>query len=495
MAKRRGQLHDMVLPSNGYDFGEPYTTVLCVHSLLEHAKVTLIYDIETLYDICRMKRDIERPMYTNLNRRLAQIIIDGSLRSDGVLNVGITEFQTNLDSYQCIHSYLQLHANHLCRESLLLKQGTLSMYDLLLRTRAYMRCAELLYRNGRTYFCAATLMHAQCFFDTAANYALFRVADDFVDNDDERMRASEQDSKTGRILPEMFAEGCATRGKLLDQFEADFWRCWNTAHNQASGKGGGMTLAEMGALHPVFPAVIESSLRVGFKKGLYERFFKAMRSDTQAVTPVAKAAVAKLRGSKGCAPGTKFFYVGKVCRTMQEMLDYMDGSAAVIGDFMVPLLMPMPKRTDFDSDTAFSAAVKAVEQARSKALPHAQSLGNAFQITNFLRDIDEDVRFWIEMLWAMSASGNARPAPGVSPASVANALRRFCSAPLSTGAPSSATPDNGNLAVGAFDAWVAGPGVGTTASSEITPGADSDTFHTAVQPTSVWIQLPVCGGT
>ena len=272
------------------------------------------------------------------------------------------------------------------------KQGTLSMYDLLLRTRAYMRCAELLYRNGRTYFCAATLMHAQCFFDTAANYALFRVADDFVDNDDERMRASEQDSKTGRILPEMFAEGCATRGKLLDQFEADFWRCWNTAHNQASGKGGGMTLAEMGALHPVFPAVIESSLRVGFKKGLYERFFKAMRSDTQAVTPVAKAAVAKLRGSKGCAPGTKFFYVGKVCRTMQEMLDYMDGSAAVIGDFMVPLLMPMPKRTDFDSDTAFSAAVKAVEQARSKALPHAQSLGNAFQITNFLRDIDEDTR-------------------------------------------------------------------------------------------------------
>merc|ERR1712099_87430 len=40
---------------------EPYNTVLCVHSLLEHTDVTIMYDNEALYDICRRNLDIERP--------------------------------------------------------------------------------------------------------------------------------------------------------------------------------------------------------------------------------------------------------------------------------------------------------------------------------------------------------------------------------------------------------------------------------------------------
>merc|ERR1711939_276799 len=47
---------------------EPYNTVLCVHSLLEHTDVTNQVDNEALYDICRRNLDIERPTYTNLNR-------------------------------------------------------------------------------------------------------------------------------------------------------------------------------------------------------------------------------------------------------------------------------------------------------------------------------------------------------------------------------------------------------------------------------------------
>merc|ERR1711990_697487 len=50
---------------------EPYNTVLCVHSLLEHTDVTNQVDNEALYDICRRNLDIERPTYTNLNRLLA----------------------------------------------------------------------------------------------------------------------------------------------------------------------------------------------------------------------------------------------------------------------------------------------------------------------------------------------------------------------------------------------------------------------------------------
>merc|ERR1712032_1715125 len=91
---------------------EPYNTVLCVHSLLEHTDVTIMYDNEALYDICRRNLDIERPTYTNLNRLLAQIIssLTASLRFDVALNVDITEFQTNLVPYPRIHFMLSSYA-------------------------------------------------------------------------------------------------------------------------------------------------------------------------------------------------------------------------------------------------------------------------------------------------------------------------------------------------------------------------------------------------
>ena len=101
---------------------EPYNTVLAVHSLLEHTDVTIMYDNEALYDICRRNLDIERPTYTNLNRLLAQIIssLTASLRFDGALNVDITEFQDE-DAYTLqlltvrhglIGSHLPCEANH-----------------------------------------------------------------------------------------------------------------------------------------------------------------------------------------------------------------------------------------------------------------------------------------------------------------------------------------------------------------------------------------------
>jgi 15-cis-phytoene synthase len=55
--------------------------------------------------------------------------------------------------------------------------------------------------------------------------------------------------------------------------------------------------------------------------------------------------------------------------TYDDLLVYMDGSAAVIGEMMLPILEP----TD------------------PSALGPARELGNAFQLTNFLRDIDEDL--------------------------------------------------------------------------------------------------------
>jgi phytoene synthase len=55
--------------------------------------------------------------------------------------------------------------------------------------------------------------------------------------------------------------------------------------------------------------------------------------------------------------------------TFDELLSYMDGSAAVIGEMMLPILEP----------------------SSPAARPHARDLGIAFQLTNFLRDVNEDL--------------------------------------------------------------------------------------------------------
>ena len=55
--------------------------------------------------------------------------------------------------------------------------------------------------------------------------------------------------------------------------------------------------------------------------------------------------------------------------TFDDLLDYMDGSAAVIGEMMLPILEP----------------------TSGEAITHARDLGIAFQLTNFLRDVNEDL--------------------------------------------------------------------------------------------------------
>ena len=81
---------------------EPYNSILTTHTTLEHSDCAFMVDNEAMYDICRRNLDIERPTYTNLNRLIGQIVssITASLRFDGALNVDLTEFQTNLVSYE-----------------------------------------------------------------------------------------------------------------------------------------------------------------------------------------------------------------------------------------------------------------------------------------------------------------------------------------------------------------------------------------------------------
>eukprot|EP00731_Ephydatia_muelleri_P026673 Em0018g773a len=91
---------------------EPYNSVLCTHTTLEHADCSFMVDNEAIYDICRKSLDIERPSYSNLNRLIAQVVSSttASLRFEGSLNVDLTEFQTNLVPYPRIHFPLVTYA-------------------------------------------------------------------------------------------------------------------------------------------------------------------------------------------------------------------------------------------------------------------------------------------------------------------------------------------------------------------------------------------------
>ena len=91
---------------------------------------------------------------------------------------------------------------------------------------------------------------------------------------------------------------------------------------------------------PVIAAVGHSVRTCGIADECFDRFFGAMAQDLTQTT----------------------------YETWDDLLGYMDGSAAVIGEMMLPVLRP---GTD--------------------AVTPARALGLAFQLTNFLRDVAEDL--------------------------------------------------------------------------------------------------------
>ena len=96
---------------------------------------------------------------------------------------------------------------------------------------------------------------------------------------------------------------------------------------------------------PMLAAVHDTIDRWQIPMPLFRAFFRSMRMDLD-VTEYA---------------------------TWEDLCDYMHGSAAVIGLQMLPILEPLPGLCD-------------------AAAPYAADLGRAFQLTNFLRDVGEDLR-------------------------------------------------------------------------------------------------------
>ncbi len=171
-------------------------------------------------------------------------------------------------------------------------------------------CRTITRQHGTTYYWGAAILPREHRYDVYAVYALCRMADDIVD----APGATSGDERT-----------VAQTEQELAAFAEQFRLAMN-----------GEPVAE-----PVVRAAAETARRRQIDPECFDRFFAAM---TQDLTVTSYA-------------------------TYEDLLGYMDGSAAVIGEMMLPVLRP----TD-----------------NARALPGARDLGLAFQLTNFLRDFAED---------------------------------------------------------------------------------------------------------
>ena len=169
----------------------------------------------------------------------------------------------------------------------------------------YRRCRRLTREYGTTYYWGAVLLPKPQRKHVYAVYALCRLADDIID------------------LPD------TTDPAALDAQLTAFEETFRTA------------LVERGSADPTMAAIVHTVVSCGIEPECFERFFGAMRMDLT-VTSYA---------------------------TWRDLCDYMEGSAAVIGEMMLPVLEP----------------------TSPAATAPARSLGLAFQLTNFLRDVGEDL--------------------------------------------------------------------------------------------------------
>jgi len=186
----------------------------------------------------------------------------------------------------------------------------------------YEICRKLHMSHGLSYYISTLLLPNHLQKHVFALYGLTRTADEIVD------------SMTSK--PEEMTRD-------LNRFRDDFFEAFDSAHD-GSGKQ---------AKHPVNRAAVATAMKLNLKREMFERFFKSMEMDIQ-----------------------QPLYM----KTMSDTMTYMDGSAAVIGELMLPVLV---------GEDFYVHPENYPEHA--ELIQTARALGNAFQLTNFCRDVDEDL--------------------------------------------------------------------------------------------------------
>ncbi len=226
------------------------------------------------------------------------------------------------------------------------------------RLRAgYRACARLTWRHGTTYYWGAALLPRERRRHVYAVYALCRLADDIVD--------------LPPPAPELVGSSPARRlsraRRALPADDRQWESAWESTGPSSWAPGdpnsGALTGVSTGAStserlqafaaafraavaggessDPVLAAVADTVRRCEIDPECFDRFFGAMSMDLTTTS----------------------------YETWDDLCGYMEGSAAVIGEMMLPVLEPR--------DPA--------------AKGPARSLGLAFQLTNFLRDVNEDL--------------------------------------------------------------------------------------------------------
>jgi 15-cis-phytoene synthase len=170
---------------------------------------------------------------------------------------------------------------------------------------SYELCRKLNKRHGTTYYWSTYALPRVKRHHVHALYGFCRHADDIVDD-------------LGPASAEVREKALTDFG---DRFFADL----------AAGRSD----------DPVLKAVVHTVRAFGHDPEVFRRFLRSMAMDLTV----------------------------ERYETWDDLLGYMEGSAAVIGEMMLPILEPLSP----------------------EALPHARDLGNAFQLTNFLRDVAEDL--------------------------------------------------------------------------------------------------------
>ena len=170
---------------------------------------------------------------------------------------------------------------------------------------SYDLCKEFNKRHGTTYYWSTKVLPREKQRHVHALYGFCRYADDIVDD-------------LGPVPVD-------TRERALKDFGDRFFA------DLAAGE----------STDPVLRAVVDTVTTCKIDEGCFRRFLHSMTMDLTV----------------------------EKYETWDDLLGYMDGSAAVIGEMMLPILEPM----------------------NPAAIGPARDLGNAFQLTNFLRDVNEDL--------------------------------------------------------------------------------------------------------
>jgi phytoene synthase len=171
---------------------------------------------------------------------------------------------------------------------------------------SYAECRRLSRRHGTTFYWATALLPAVKRHHVHALYAFCRRADDIVDD--------------------LGAAPVGEREAALASFGARF------LHDLRCGASD----------DPVLKAAVHTGRAFDLDPDAFRRFLCSMAMDLRITTYA----------------------------TWDDLRGYMDGSAAVVGELMLPILEP--------ADPA-------------AARHSARALGEAFQLTNFLRDVGEDL--------------------------------------------------------------------------------------------------------